>query len=78
MMTIKEKFGSLEGLKIALVGDVLHSRVARSNIYGMRTMGAEVVLAAPNTMLPYGIDALGCKVAKSVDEAVTGANVIMD
>lgn len=77
MMTIKEKFGSLRGLKIAIAGDVLHSRVARSNIYGMKTMGADVHIVAPQTMLPYGIGELGATVHKNVDDAVDGANVIM-
>ncbi len=77
MMTIKEKFNSLDGLKIAIAGDILHSRVARSNIYGMTTMGAEVHIAAPKTMLPYGIEELGAKVHRNVDDAVVGANVIM-
>ena len=77
MMTIKEKFGTLQGLKIAIAGDVLHSRVARSNIYGMTTMGADVHITAPQTMLPYGIEELGAKVDRNIDEAVAGANVIM-
>ncbi|MEX1375956.1 MAG: aspartate carbamoyltransferase catalytic subunit [Eubacteriales bacterium] len=77
MMTIKEKFGTLKGLKIAIAGDVLHSRVARSNIYGMTTMGADVHITSPQTMLPYGIEELGATVDKNIDEAVTGANVIM-
>jgi len=77
MMTIKERFGALEGLKIAIAGDVLHSRVARSNIYGMNAMGANVHIVAPKTMLPYGIEELGAKVHNNVEDAVDGANVIM-
>lgn len=77
MMTIKEKFGTLRDLKIAIAGDVLHSRVARSNIYGMKTMGADIHIVAPRTMLPYGIEELGATVDKSIEEACTGANVIM-
>ena len=52
MFTMREKFGDLTGLKVAIVGDVLHSRVARSNIWGLKTMGAQVVLAAPSTLMP--------------------------
>jgi len=77
MMTIQERFTSLQGLKIAIAGDVLHSRVARSNIYGMATMGADVHIAAPQTMLPYGLAELGAKVHSNVDDAVDGAHVIM-
>lgn len=77
MMTIQERFTSLQGLKIAIAGDILHSRVARSNIYGMTTMGADVHICAPPTMLPYGLEELGAKVHKNVDYAVDGANVIM-
>ncbi len=77
IMTINEKFGTLKGMKIAIAGDVLHSRVARSNIYGMTAMGADVHIAAPQTMLPYGIEQLGAKVDKTIDEAVRGASVIM-
>ena len=77
IMTIKEKFGTLKNLKITITGDVLHSRVAKSNIYGMTAMGADVHIAAPLTMLPYGIDQLGVTVDKNIDKAVAGANVIM-
>jgi len=77
IMTIQEKLGPLDGMKIAIAGDILHSRVARSNIYGMQAMGAEVHIAAPKTMLPYGIEQLGAKVDSTIDEAVAGANVIM-
>src|SRR6056297_2686803 len=62
MLTIRQAKGRLEGLKVAIVGDISHSRVARSNIYGMTRMGAEVRLAGPGTMIPPGIERLGAKV----------------
>ncbi len=54
MMTMREKFGRLEGLKVAIVGDIAHSRVAGSNIRGLRTMGAQVMLCGPKTLMPCG------------------------
>ncbi len=77
MFTIREKKGSLEGMKIAIVGDIMHSRVARSNAYGMKTMGAEVVLAGPSTMMPVGIEKTGVITTNSVDDAVKDADVVM-
>ncbi len=77
MMTIQEQKGSLEGLSISLVGDISHSRVARSNIIGFSKMGARVTICAPNTMIPMGIEGLGCRVAKNMEACVEGADVIM-
>ncbi len=77
MLTVQEAKGSLAGLKIAIVGDIAHSRVARSNIHGFTRMGAEVVVAGPATMLPPHLESLGARVAYSLEEAVTGADVIM-
>ncbi|HPD57112.1 MAG TPA: aspartate carbamoyltransferase catalytic subunit [Smithellaceae bacterium] len=77
MMTIKEKKGRLKGLKIAIVGDIAHSRVARSNIYGLTKMGAEVLLAGPATMLPRDIDQMGVKVFNKIEDAIDGADVVM-
>jgi aspartate carbamoyltransferase catalytic subunit len=77
MLTVQEVKGTLSGLKVAIIGDIAHSRVARSNIHGFTKMGAEVVLAGPATMLPPYLDTLGARVAPSLDEAVTGADVIM-
>lgn len=77
MFTMLLHKGSLEGLRVAIVGDILHSRVARSNIWGLTKMGAEVSLAAPATLLPVGIEKTGAKVAKSPEEAVRGADVVM-
>jgi len=77
MFTIREKLGKLEGISVAIVGDITHSRVARSNIYGLTTMGANVRLCAPPTMMPYGIEQMGAKVYTDMDKAVDGADVIM-
>ncbi len=75
--TMREKFGSFKGLKVAILGDILHSRVAKSNLFGLVKLGAEVTMFAPATMLPQGIERLGAKVAKSREEAIAGANVVM-
>ena len=75
--TMREKFGSFKGLKVAILGDILHSRVAKSNLFGLVKLGAEVTMFAPATMLPQGIERLGAKVAKSRGEAIAGANVVM-
>ncbi len=77
MYTIREKLGKLEGLTVAIVGDIAHSRVARSNIYGLLAMGAKVRLCGPPTMLPAGIEKTGAEVLFDMDEAVKGANAIM-
>ncbi len=75
--TMKEKYHSLEGLEVAICGDIYHSRVARSNAIGLKKMGAQVRIAGPATMLPPGMDRFGCKVCKTVREAVDGADVVM-
>jgi aspartate carbamoyltransferase catalytic subunit len=77
MFTIREKLGRLEGLTVAIVGDIAHSRVARSNIYGLATMGAKVRVCGPPTMIPPGIERMGAKVYYDMDEAVKEADVIM-
>ena len=66
--TLRRRIGSLEGRKIWIVGDVMHSRVARSNALAFRAMGAEVTVCGPPTLIPRGIEALGCSVAYSLDE----------
>jgi aspartate carbamoyltransferase catalytic subunit len=76
MLTIREKFGSLKGLKVAIVGDVSHSRVAGSNIRGLITMGAEVVLCGPSTLIPRHIEELGVKVTHNLDEVIQWADVL--
>ncbi|MGB5157579.1 aspartate/ornithine carbamoyltransferase family protein [Desulfobacterium sp. N47] len=77
IMTVREKKGSVKGLKIAIIGDISHSRVARSDITGFTKMGAEVVVAGPPTMIPKGIESLGAQVADSSDDAVKKADVII-
>ena len=70
MYTLKEKFGHLAGLRVCIVGDIAHSRVARSNIYGLRTMGAEVSVCGPSTLIPKEIEKLGVKVYHRIDEVL--------
>jgi aspartate carbamoyltransferase catalytic subunit len=77
MFTIREKKGALKGLKVAIIGDILHSRVARSNIWGMLKLGAEVNVAGPATLLPPGIETTGAKVFSTVQEALIDADVVM-
>ena len=77
MMTIKERKGSIDGLKVAIIGDIEHSRVARSNIYGLTKMGASVVVAGPATMLPRDIEKMGVQVHSRLEDAIAGADVIM-
>jgi aspartate carbamoyltransferase catalytic subunit len=75
-LTLRQKKGRLRGLRVAIVGDVLHSRVARSNLWLLSKMGASVVLCAPPTLMPPGLEALA-SVTHRVDEAVEGADAIM-
>ena len=77
MMTVREYKKDLKGLHIAIVGDIAHSRVARSNIAGFTKMGATVRLSGPPTMMPKGIEALGANVVFDFSEAISGADVIM-
>lgn len=77
LLTIQERKGSLEGLKVAIVGDIAHSRVVRSNIYAMKTMGMEVRLVGPPTMIPVEIERLGVEVSHHLTEAVRDVDVIM-
>lgn len=77
MSTMLEYFNDLKGLKVAVIGDIKHSRVARSNIYGLTTMGAQVHLAAPTTMMPEGIERLGNVRVDTVEKAIEGADAVM-
>jgi len=77
MFTIREKKGRLEGLKVAIVGDIRHSRVARSNIWGMRKMGIEVRICGPKTLLPVDIEKTGAKVFYHIEHAIKHVDVIM-
>ena len=76
MMSLHEKFGYLEGLKVGILGDISHSRVALSNIYGLQTMGAEVTLCGPSTLVPPFAEKLGVKVNYNVDEVIEWADAI--
>jgi aspartate carbamoyltransferase catalytic subunit len=75
--TLRQSLGSLEGRVVAIVGDISHSRVARSDIYCFTKLGAEVRVAAPPTMMPAGIEALGVKPYYSMAEALPGADVVV-
>jgi aspartate carbamoyltransferase catalytic subunit len=77
MYTIREKTGRIEGLKVVIIGDISHSRVARSNIIGLTKMGAEVTVSGPPTMMPIGIEAMGVRVVPDPLQAVRGQDVIM-
>ena len=75
--TIVERKGRLKGLRVAIVGDLVHSRVLRSNLWLLTKMGADVTVCGPATLLPPGIGALGVRVTTSLDDAIDGADVIM-
>lgn len=77
MLTMRENFGKIAGLKVAILGDIRHSRVAKSNLFGLTKLGAEVTMYAPRTLIPTGIDRMGAKVCSSREEAVEGADVVM-
>ena len=76
LFTLREAKGRLEGLKVLVVGDIAHSRVARSNIWGLLTMGAEVRLCGPATLIPPGIERMGPRLYESLDEAIEGVDVV--
>lgn len=76
LFTIRERFGDLKGLRVALVGDALHSRVIRSNVFGLKALGAETTLCAPATLLPKGVENWGVKITHDIEEAITDANVV--
>jgi aspartate carbamoyltransferase catalytic subunit len=76
MMTLREKVGRLQGLHVVIVGDIRHSRVARSNIHGLKTMGATVGLCGPETLLPREVEKLGVTVYAHVEDALAEADVL--
>lgn len=76
MLTIRQRKGTLKGLKVAIIGDSLHSRVARSNIYGLSKYGCEIWLAGPSTLLATGFEEYGVRCTTRVEEAVEGADVV--
>ena len=77
LLTMRQEKGRIDGLIVAIIGDITHSRVARSNVYALTKLGAEVRLCGPGTMLPPGIERLGAKVVDCIDDAVKGADVVM-
>ena len=77
MMTIRSKKGGIAGLKVAIVGDIAHSRVARSNIHGLTKMGAKVCISGPATMIPRGIEKMGVVVHTRIEEAIRDADIVM-
>jgi aspartate carbamoyltransferase catalytic subunit len=77
MLTLRENFGTLKGLKVAILGDIKHSRVAKSNLFGLSKMGAEVWVYAPKTLIPRDFDKLGAHIATSREEAIEGAHGVM-
>jgi aspartate carbamoyltransferase catalytic subunit len=77
MMTIKARKGRIAGLRVAIIGDIAHSRVARSNIYGLTRMGAQVTVAGPATMLPRQIEQMGVTVHQHLEEAIKDVDIIM-
>lgn len=77
MMTIRQKKGRIKGLKVAILGDIAHSRVARSNIYGLKKMGAEVVVGGPALMMPRDVHEMGVTVHNRIEDAIDGADIIM-
>ena len=77
LLTIKERKGGFEGLKVAIIGDIAHSRVAKSNIWGLLKLGAQVCVTGPSTLIPAGLESFGVKVCYEPSEAVDGADVIL-
>ena len=77
LFTVKRKLGRIEGLRIAIVGDILHSRVARSNIWGFTKMGAEVIVCGPPTLIPPEIESLGVEISFDLEQTIRDVDVIM-
>ena len=76
IFTLREKLGKIKGLNIAIVGDIAHSRVARSNIWGLTKLGANVTVCAPEILLPVGIEKTGVKVTSNIDEVLENADAV--
>ncbi len=75
--TLQQRLGPLDGRTVAIVGDILHSRVARSNVHCLRALGARVIACGPPMMIPQGLEALGCTVTWDMDEAIDGVDAVM-
>ncbi len=76
IFTMRQRLGRVEGLKVAIVGDIAHSRVARSNVLGLKKLGAEVVVVGPPTLVPGAIRAMGCEISHSLDDVLGEVDVI--
>jgi len=76
MLTIRDRLGRIEGVKVCIVGDILHSRVARSNLWGLTKLGAEVAVCGPRTLLPTGVEEMGVQVFGRIEEAIEWADVL--
>jgi aspartate carbamoyltransferase catalytic subunit len=76
VFTIREKLGKIEGLKVSIIGDIAHSRVARSNIWALTKLGAQVTVCGPKTMMPAGIEKMGVRVTNDIKEAVKDADAL--
>ncbi len=76
LLTLRERFGELKGLRVVIVGDITYSRVARSNIWGLKRMGASVALCGPPTLMPLRVEGMGVEVYHNLDQALQGADVI--
>ena len=77
MFTLQEKFGRIEGLKIGIIGDILHSRVARSNIWGLTKLGAKVTVCGPATLMPRGIESLGVEVCYDLKKVLQASDAVI-
>jgi len=76
MLTLRDRLGKIAGLKVCIVGDIVHSRVARSNIFGLKAMGAEVAVCGPRSLVPVGIEELGVRVFPHVEDAIEWADAL--
>lgn len=76
IFTMREKYGDINGLRVVIVGDIKHSRVAKSNIWGLKALGASVAICGPSTLLPYEVEKLGVDVYTRIEDALDGADVV--
>ena len=76
LFTIREKLGGFKGLNVSIIGDILHSRVARSNIWGLLKLGANVTIGGPATIVPKEFEQIGCRVCHNLEDAIAGADVV--
>lgn len=77
MFSMKQKFGKIKGLKVVIIGDILHSRVVRSNIIGLKKLGAEVIVCGPKTLMPLFVEDLGVTISYNLEEALAWCDVAM-